>query len=568
MVAKSGWKNTRAWLLIIFAMAILFSGCAPNLHQSALQQYRGGNPALAEETLTPWLAEKADDKDAMLYLWDIGMFRFAQGNYLAATEVWMKSDIMAGIEPGSGETFSALMSADANKDYLGDPVEHSLASLYVGLGYYMVGDYQNALVAFKKSLEWDFNKEPELTGNMVITNHMMGECYTQLGNSDDAVVGYRRAIKESPDFVPSYVGAIRELEKMNNMDEAARMREELAALVPEAYMQTMDQHPQGILTVIMSDYPPPIEAVGDAFRKRKDTKSRIHSWVVASEQLYSREPGAKLDFFTADSALHASLADHTLTHFKDQGGETGQVARKLIQTGISAVTESLFGFGTDSSADMRYWSTIPGDVFAMYLPLEPGLHTVRAFAYNKDHAGMHDYKQLWHYIPVREEQTTALVLISHDKMFDPNKVDKAPPPLACCDATGHDPENIPFILGGDCFCTPSRRLVEAMHAAGYHTDVDYAALKKLYDNADIVTSQDHRGCNNLCSGGPHVAFGGKCMSNPTPGTRNYESVLLWRRGSGETIEMGEAETDDQSGDNESSQAEVQSDTGETQIENE
>ena len=403
---------------------------------------------------------------------------------------------------------------------------------------------------------------------MVITNHMIGECYTQLSDSDDAVVGFRRAINENPDFVPSYVGAIRELEKMNNMDEAARLREELAALAPEGYMQTMDQHPQGILAVIMSDYPPPVEEIGDAFRKRKDKKSHIHSWVVASDELYSREPGAKLDFFTADRALHASLADHTLTHFKDQGGETGQVARKLIQTGISAIKETLFGVGTDSSADMRYWSTIPGDVFAMYMPLETGLHTVRAFAYNEDHAGMHEYKQLWHYIPVREEQTTALVLISHDKMFDPNKADKAPPPLACCDASGHNPANIPFILGGDCFCTPSRRLLEAMHAAGHHTDVDYAALKKLYDNADIVTSQDHRGCNNLCEWGPHVAFGGKCMSCPTPGTCNYESVMTWKRSSAETLELGEVKKTKQSDNNESSHSEALSGAGETPVENE
>jgi tetratricopeptide (TPR) repeat protein len=543
MVNKFACKNARASSfartcgLIIIVTAIAVTGCAPNLHQNALKEYRAGDPAKAEETLAPWLAEKADDKDAMLYLWDIGMFRFAQGNYLAATEVWMQSDVMAGVEPGSGETFSALMSADASKDYLGDPVEHSIASLYVGLGYYSVGDYRNALVAFKKSLEWDFNEDPELTGNMVITNHMMGECYTRLGEGDDAIVGFRRALTENPDFVPSYVGIIRELEKGNDTAEAARQKEELAARVPDGYIEAVGEHPQGILAVIMSDPPPPVEEVADAFRKRKDKKSHIRSWVVAADELYSREPGAGLRSFTPDSALHASLADHTLTHFKDQGGEAGQITRKLVQAGISAVTEGLFGFGSDSSADLRYWSTIPGDVFAMYLPLEPGLHTVRTYAYKKDYEGMHEYKQLWHYIPVRENQTTALVLISHDKMYDPNKADKAPPPLSCCDATGHDPDNIPFILGGDCFCTPTRRLVETMHAAGHHSDVDYNALKRKYDSEGIVTGHDHIGCNNLCKSSPHVGFGGKCMVSPTPGTRNYERVLQWTRSELEALEM-------------------------------
>jgi hypothetical protein len=101
----------------------------------------------------------------------------------------------------------------------------------------------------------------------------------------------------------------------------------------------------------------------------------------------------------------------------------------------------------------------------------------------------------------------------------------APPPVACCSATGHIPTNIPYILGGNCFCTPSRSLVEAMHAAGFYLDVDYDSLVQMYKNAGITTDLDHKGCNNLCSHGPHVAFGGKCMATPTPGTRNYERVL-------------------------------------------
>jgi len=539
-----------AMIAVLFA-ACFFSGCAPNLHRNALAQYRAGDPAGAEATLTPWLMEKPDDKNRMLYLWDMGMFRFAQGNYRGANDVWMQSDVLAGVEPGSGETFSALMSADANKDYLGDPVEHSLASLYVGLGFYMEGDYQNALVAFKKSLEWDFNKDPEHTGNMVITNHMMGECYSLMEEPDNAVVGYRRALLENPDFVPSYVGVIRELTKMNNMDEASRYKEELAARAPATYIERVEQRPQGILAVIMSDRPPPVEEVADAFRKRKEIKERIRSWVVASDELYSREAGDDLSSFIPDSTLHASLADRTLTHFQDQGGETGQVTRKLVQAGMSAITESLFGFGTDSSADLRYWTTIPGDVFAMYLPLEPGLHTVRASAYDDNNGGLYDYRQVWYYIPVRENETTALVLISHDKMYDSSKSVTAPPARACCDATGHNPDNVPFILGGNCFCTPSRRLMDELHAAGHCTDLDYEALKKLYDGAGIVTGQDHRGCNNLCEYGPHVAFGGKCMASPTPGTSNYEHVLQWSPAAADTTrangEFGEAPAGDASG---------------------
>jgi hypothetical protein len=99
------------------------------------------------------------------------------------------------------------------------------------------------------------------------------------------------------------------------------------------------------------------------------------------------------------------------------------------------------------------------------------------------------------------------------------------PIAACCSATGHNPDNVPFILGGNCFCTPDNRIVEAMHAAGKHTEVDYKKLVQLYSGAGIATDFDHKGCNNLCELGPHVAFGGKCMVTPMPGTKNFERVM-------------------------------------------
>jgi hypothetical protein len=436
--------------------------------------------------------------------------------------------MMAGLEPGTTEAGMSFFTSDDSQKYLGDPVEHSFASLYVGLGFYMVGDLQNALVAFKKSLEWDYNTDPELQGNMVITNHMMGECYTLLGESDDAVVGYRRALKENPDFVPAYVGVIRELEKMNNLDEAARFRGELADRVPGVFVERIKEHSQGILTVIMSGSPPKVKEAGEAFRQREEEKYAVHAWMLTAGEVYSRVPTDHARDFNPDSTLQASIADRSIDHFKSQGGEVGQATRKAIKSVISAVTTELLGFGAETGADLRYWSTIPGRVYGMYLPVEPGVHSLYAYAFDNDYHRSEGFDQRCHYIPVKENRTTTLVLISLENLIDPGKPVKAAPATACCDATGHNPDNIPFILEGSCFCTPTRKLVDKMHAAGFHPDTDYRSLKDMYDQAGIVTCHDHRGCNNLCEKGPHVAFGGKCMASPTPGTRNYEKVLSWK----------------------------------------
>jgi hypothetical protein len=76
----------------------------------------------------------------------------------------------------------------------------------------------------------------------------------------------------------------------------------------------------------------------------------------------------------------------------------------------------------------------------------------------------------------------------------------------------------------------------AMHQAGHFLDVDYKKLVKMYADAGIATDLDHRGCNNLCDKGPHVAFGGKCMATPTPGTRNYERVISMAADSSLSVE--------------------------------
>lgn len=96
----------------------------------------------------------------------------------------------------------------------------------------------------------------------------------------------------------------------------------------------------------------------------------------------------------------------------------------------------------------------------------------------------------------------------------------------CNDAVGHVPGAIPWILGGTCCCTPTLQNFQRAQAEGtIDPDMTYEAYLELYRAQGIVTDLDHKGCNNRCDKGPHVVFGGKCMTTPTPGTDNYEEVI-------------------------------------------
>ncbi len=98
-------------------------------------------------------------------------------------------------------------------------------------------------------------------------------------------------------------------------------------------------------------------------------------------------------------------------------------------------------------------------------------------------------------------------------------------PLVCHDAIGHIQGNKPWILGGNCCCTPTRENYELHVKQGtIDRSMSYEQYLARYKQRDIVTDLDHKGCGNLCDHGPHVVLGGRCMATPTPGTAIYEQV--------------------------------------------
>ena len=78
-------------ILIFIVISAYLMGCAPNPYSKAQGHYFDGDPVMAEEVLTPVSAEEAekDGKMKNLYLWDLGVYRFSQGNYEGAIECFM-----------------------------------------------------------------------------------------------------------------------------------------------------------------------------------------------------------------------------------------------------------------------------------------------------------------------------------------------------------------------------------------------------------------------------------------------------------------------------------------------
>jgi len=71
----------------------------------------------------------------------------------------------------------------------------------------------------------------------------------------------------------------------------------------------------------------------------------------------------------------------------------------------------------------------------------------------------------------------------------------------------------PFIYGGQDLSMPAD---------------DDLTLINAYKKHGIVWKNHgcHGNCNGLCEHGPHVAFGGHCLTPPTPGTKEYNDIIF------------------------------------------
>ena len=101
----------------------------------------------------------------------------------------------------------------------------------------------------------------------------------------------------------------------------------------------------------------------------------------------------------------------------------------------------------------------------------------------------------------------------------------APQAIVCHDAIGHKPGNKPWILGGNCCCTPTQEAyARGVKEGAIDASMTYDQYLALYRAKGIATDLDHKACGTWCAKAPHVTMGGKCMATPAPGTAIYETI--------------------------------------------
>jgi tetratricopeptide (TPR) repeat protein len=395
----------RISLAVFLGAALLWTGCATP-YMKAEQAYFKGDPATAEKTLAP-IAQKETKKNGKLknlYLWDLGVYRFSLGDYDGAIEVFMQSVTDAERIHGAGENVGAAVTSAASQQYVGDPVEISVAYLYLGMSYFMKGDYQNALIGFRRSIEEDLSKDEARRGDMGITNFLLGECYSRTGKFDDAIVAYRRAIEHEENMVPAYASLYWALKKQGNVSDIARIQGEIEKRAGKEYLASIDSTAgQGIVVAMFGGKASRVkgDALLGAFRQRNEIGQKVANWEASTNP--------------ADPYLALFPADNMHEHFKDQGGLGGEAkkqATRLVAAKAMSAVPILGLFAPSTQADVRFWPTLPGTVHVGYLPAQPGRYDINVKAYDKDRKPLNEFYQTWAGVVVPEKERALVILTS------------------------------------------------------------------------------------------------------------------------------------------------------------
>lgn len=395
----------RTTLCLVLAFALV--GCASGTDRKgerAVRDYYYGDLASARDRLLP-LADKTDENYVLnnLRLGSVALLALdlslAEGAFFKAVEV-----INAGGVNDPGREFSAYAFNEGLRIWKGEPYERAMASYYLGVVYYLRGDYGNARASFENCLFKlaDYGEDPDrperfriIESDFALAALMLGRCHVKLGDDELARRNFAAAVRARPDLAPL-------------ADVELHRRSNLLLLVDADFgpRKIANEHGQII------GFLPTLERAG-----RIDRPAVFVNGV--------RYPADELIRPTVDTIALAERREwrsiDTARAVKDALGKTMVVGGALTtvygidrgRSDVAAAGLAVMAIGAllsaSAKADLRQWEMVPRTVFVIPLELPPGRHTIRVAA-PRSAGGRAPYDQTWVNVFVPETGETALYM--------------------------------------------------------------------------------------------------------------------------------------------------------------
>jgi len=326
-----------------------------------------------------------EGKDQILFLLDRGSALFEAQDYKEAIEVFTKAERLTDIKDYTSinEEVISVVTTDNFKKYIPLDYEQIMLNTYLALSYYMIGDYEGALVECRRINNLIYKLKTKGMNSfeeVPIAWYISATIYEKQKKFDDAFVDYSKVLELTPGFAQAIYDAYRTARLSGRMQDANELNAQHPDLGLKDYFKTINNKKYGATVIIYFDGEIPIkrQSRGNEMLPEFYTRTFIKSFLTVT------------DISGADLAKTSEVLDLEYIARKNLSERVGRIVAKrilgigtqvAIGYGVARATKSdalgvLAGFLVHATAtpDLRSWSTLPRSFQSARLYLPVGLH--------------------------------------------------------------------------------------------------------------------------------------------------------------------------------------------------
>ena len=374
------FKSSRIYRLAALAVFILLAtGCAGGRLKDARNAFiNDGDPQTAVQILdkgnSTGLSTLLFNMEKGLLLHQAGRFQESITELRKASILMEKQDYLS-----VGQQTASILVNDWLTEYKGEYCERMWVHTYLMINYFLVNQFEDALVEAKKAMQV-FDAYPDALSEAYFTMALIGLCYETLNEYNDAYIVYKRLSKMMPDPAPIREKLFR-MGRLSGIEDPADY---------EIMNQASNQNPHpvspdmGELVLFVGMGNGPVKVPGNVFLPpglrfsfpRYENRSSTSGYA----DLYTSDNPLPVKTVTADlgRVARTSLGERAKQIIIKETARV--IAKEAIVQRVESENDEIVGLITRlalmaiEEPDTRSWQTLPADNSLLRLPLDPGTY--------------------------------------------------------------------------------------------------------------------------------------------------------------------------------------------------
>lgn len=377
---------------VIFGGLLLLVACASSRmsYRVADQKFRNKDYQAAAESLIQ-AYEKAgeENRDELLYLFDIGLSYHLAGQYQKSNQFLLRADRITEITDYTSlaKEASTLLISENVKYYEGEDFEKVLVNVYLAMNFAFMGNLESALVEARRvnrKLYRMIHEGKRKYQQSVFARYFSGVLYEASGEWNDAYVSYKKTRTLRPELEGLGYDLWRAAWKTRDIAGMRRWKKEYS-LQPDRLQQIKKKYGYGAqygeLVVLYQNGISPIKRPHPQWHSVPRFYPRYNPVSYAEVSV-----GGKEQFKTI---LLDDIEAIAIQNLEEKWGPliakkmAGVVAKETAAYGVGEATNSPFlraltraALYAADQADLRSWNLLPKDLQMVRIRLPVGEHSV------------------------------------------------------------------------------------------------------------------------------------------------------------------------------------------------